>query len=204
MRQTIIQFLKRICIRCRRIRHRRGHGVHSPFAFSLLTDVVYEHLPYYAYRELRLLESSLHRHYPRRVCRLLFRLANRFQPRQVVEVGVSDGLTLRYLSAGCSRAVCAAVADEELLQHKLDGHQQIDLLHIARTGHYREAFDYGIVRVGERTLFVIEGIYDSREKREWWQQVVADERTGVTFDLYDVGLVFFDHTKNKQHYIVNF
>ena len=35
-----------------RIRHRCGYGVHSPFAFRFLTDVVYERTPYYAYSTL--------------------------------------------------------------------------------------------------------------------------------------------------------
>ena len=37
-----------------------------------------------------------------------------------------------------------------------------------------------------------------------WNQLKEDERVGVTFDLYDLGLLFFDKTKIKQHYIVNF
>ena len=36
----------------KRFRHRRGYGVHSPFAFAFLTDVVYERNAYYAYHEL--------------------------------------------------------------------------------------------------------------------------------------------------------
>ena len=36
------------------------------------------------------------------------------------------------------------------------------------------------------------------------RQIVASESTGSTFDLYDIGLVFFDKARYKQHYIVNF
>ena len=36
------------------------------------------------------------------------------------------------------------------------------------------------------------------------EQIVASESTGITFDLYDIGLVFFDKARYKQHYIVNF
>ena len=46
--------------------------------------------------------------------------------------------------------------------------------------------------------------YATAEKKLWWKEVVADERTGVTFDLYDVGLVFFDKSRVKEHRIVNF
>ena len=44
----------------------------------------------------------------------------------------------------------------------------------------------------------------NRRKTEMVEQIVASESTGITFDLYDIGLVFFDKARYKQHYIVNF
>ena len=38
------------------------------------------------------------------------------------------------------------------------------------------------------------------KNREWFQNLPAI----VTFDLYDIGIAFFDTKYNKQHYIVNF
>jgi adenylosuccinate synthase len=43
-----------------------------------------------------------------------------------------------------------------------------------------------------------------KEMKELWKRLQEDERVGITFDLYDLGLLFFDKTKIKQHYIVNF
>lgn len=36
----------------RRLRHRRGFGVHSPFAFNLITKVIEENFMYYSYAEI--------------------------------------------------------------------------------------------------------------------------------------------------------
>ena len=44
--------LKRPFIWLRRFRHRCGYGVHSPFAFNLITQVIYENTPYYKYKDL--------------------------------------------------------------------------------------------------------------------------------------------------------
>lgn len=60
----------------RRIRHRKGYGVHSPFAFDFIKQVLEEHDAYYAYSEM---DSRLkwwqHFRY-RRHQHLLFRLRN--------------------------------------------------------------------------------------------------------------------------------
>lgn len=44
--------LKRPFIWLSRFRHRCGYGVHSPFAFNLITQVIYESTPYYRYKDL--------------------------------------------------------------------------------------------------------------------------------------------------------
>ena len=227
-----MNFLKRLYIWCRRFRHRRGYGVHSPFAYGLLTDVVYEQLPYYAYDELKAVRRSLPRKavlYPERVDRLLFRLVNCFYPQSVLEVGTGAGLSLCYMAAGRVSARCVSLPGEEAsgvvaaehidlcenatlvpgplmetLCTELALEPKVDFLHIAHTGNYAQVFEKFLPHATEKSLVVIGGIHETRAKREWWSRVVADERTGVTFDLYDVGLVFFDHTKNKQHYVVNF
>lgn len=46
----ILLALKRPFIWLYRFRHRCGYGVHSPFAFNLITHVIYETTPYYKYR----------------------------------------------------------------------------------------------------------------------------------------------------------
>ncbi len=226
-----MNFLKRLYTWCKRFRYRKGYGVHSPFAFGLITDVVYERLPYYAYGELKELRRMLPKRarcYPKRVDRLLFRLVNWHQPLGVLDIGTGSGLSLCYLAAGRVDARCVSLPGEdtsklvpelvdvcknatfvhgplmEAFRRELALEPKADFLHIAHTENYAQVFEEFLPHVTKKTLVVIEGIHDTRAKCEWWHRVVADERTGITFDLYDVGLVFFDHTKNKQHYIVNF
>ena len=63
-----------------RFRHRKGYGVHSPFAFRFITDVIYESHPYYGYALLdRGLPLSM-RLRVRRGLHLLLRIANHLQP----------------------------------------------------------------------------------------------------------------------------
>ena len=50
---NLLLCIKRPFIWLSRFRYRCGYGVHSPFAFSLITDVIYEKMPYYAYSSLK-------------------------------------------------------------------------------------------------------------------------------------------------------
>ena len=73
---------------CRRFRYRCGYGVHSPSDFFLITSVVYEDLPYYAYERLKMSSPSKSLpHYREKVNKLLFRLVNYFRPMSLIEVG---------------------------------------------------------------------------------------------------------------------
>ena len=103
--------LTRPVVRLRRLTHRRGYGVHSPFAFEYITRVVLEHTPYYIYSDVERAEAgqatSRGRAWamrePRRVKRLLLRISNRARPSRILDIGAASSAAL-YLQAGCLRA----------------------------------------------------------------------------------------------------
>lgn len=220
-----MNILKQFGIACSRFRHRHGYGVHPPFAFDLITEVIYGRYNYYAYEELGAVRALVPKALPRyskKVDELLFRLVNRFQPELVVEVGTGSGLSIRYMAVAKKRARCVTFDTEchagvsamlrniSVAYHTvpsnagelLKNFSSIDLLHIAHTEHYEVVFEEALAHVSSGSLFIIEGIHESAAKRDWWKRVVADNRTGVTFDLYEMGLVFFDKSRPKQHFKV--
>ena len=72
----------------KRLPHRKGYGVHSPFAYNFLRDVVYESNHYYAYEDI---EHHLKGNWWQRRCqrkreRLLFRLRNWCGERPFIHV----------------------------------------------------------------------------------------------------------------------
>lgn len=219
----------RIANWCMRFRHRRGYGVHSPSDFFLITFVVYEDMPYYPFLSLHYLREDLEYlpHYREKTDKFLFRLANYWQPASMLEIGTGSGLQTRYL-AEAKRAPLLTLDDGQakpevakflsgyknvayeggnilrLLDEALAGREYPELVHIGHTPYYKEVFERLLPQVTERTCMIIGSPYATREKKQWWKRVIADPRTGVTFDLYDVGLVFFDKKRVKEHRIVNF
>ena len=203
--------LKRPFIWLRRFRHRRGYGVHSPFAFDFITDVVYEQSAYYKYKELRAHEKRLKQekgtdwlYEPPKLKRLLFRLVNYAQPATVVDAGRLSASSL-YLKAACGKADYTGAS--KLSELFLEADVPIDFLYLHDYHHpdfVEEVFKVCVARTTERSLFVIEGVRYTPAMTALWKRLRKHERVGITFDLYDLGILFFDRSRSKQDYIVNY
>ena len=196
---------------CRRFRYRCGYGVHPPSDFFLITSVIYEKRPYYAYKRLKQKEFSIYLpHYREKINKLLFRLVNYYQPSTLIEVGVGNGSSMNYMRAGNQKMEWTALKGRDLdrmiprVETTLQAYKVLECLHIGDTPYYKEAFEAALPYTNAKSLFIVGGIHRSKERREWWKGLKEDERVGITFDLYDVGLIFFDKERYKQHYIVNF
>lgn len=197
---NLLYYLKRPFIRLSRFRYRCGYGVHSPFAFSLITDVIYEKMPYYAYdllkveQKKRITTQRWEKGIPR-INRLLFRLVNKVQPATIIEVGQPSAASLYLQSAKPSAGYLFASDLSELF---LDADTPVDFLYL---NDYRnpalleEVFNICSRRTTPNSLFVVHGICYSKAMKNLWKQLQNDERVGITFDLYDAGLLFFDTTK---------
>jgi predicted O-methyltransferase YrrM len=95
----------------RRLRYRKGYGVHSPFVYSFITRVIEEKASFYAFDEIEKLRKTLaasnnelsrltlretqHRNYGA----LLFRMAHFFKCRSVIQIGGSTGIMSLYLAS---------------------------------------------------------------------------------------------------------
>ena len=93
-----------------RLHRSKGFGIHSPFAYHFVVDVLRERLPYYAYDEIAVLRrgviaatTHLWRH-PRIIsfknAKMIYRIVNFFNPQHILQVGTSYGI-----STACALAV---------------------------------------------------------------------------------------------------
>lgn len=178
----------------RRIRHSRGFGVQSPTAYSFIRYVINEHYPYYAYSELSAKFPSVGWR-ERKLLRLYFRIANHVQAAVMVDLCGRDDSLRAYVNAGCKSTEVMDALPEE-------GTAGIVRIRIA--DDFPEQFSKVIGKVDAGSIVIIEDIHRNRQARNMWRSVIADKRTGRTFDLYYCGIVAFDLSKYKQHYKVNF
>ena len=220
--------LRRLYNWIRRFPHRCGYGVHSPSDFYLITFVIYESLPYYKYKTLKAFRPLLYQypHHREKVDRFFLRFANYLQLPSLLEVGTGSGLSACYLSAGNEKMRCVTInpslpedvlavlssihsienkrGDElELLAQYLDKNK-LDLVHIGYTPLYKEIWEMILPHVEAYTCVLVSHPYADSMKKQWWKSVIADSRVTVFFDLYDVGILFFNPKRCKEHCIVNF
>ncbi len=183
----------------RRFRHRCGYGVHSPFAFRLITDVIYDRRKFYAYGPLAIQRRAHVCGLSERLDQLMLRLAREVQPRRVALWGDPVDMTRRYVEAGCQPDCIETVGCGRLPENR-----NYDWVFARRPGDSFDLFDQAARQAPNHALFIFEGIHRSKTAASNWKRITNDPRSTVTFDLYDIGLIFIHPKLNPQNYIVNF
>lgn len=245
----------------RKIRHSKGHGVHSPFAFNLITKVIREKASYYRIKDIELLRKRMLQNnqavsylnskgdkvVSKRVAdiikkqavspktgALLFRLANYFKPRTVLQIGPSMGFSSLFMVSYAPDVYCVSIEPDPYLVpvsqmiHEKGGRSAID----QRTGNYEEVlaalrkeektFDFIFFNVRneqhntlllfrdcmllsqENTVYVIDGIRAGKSTYDFWKEIISLNETTISMDLYSVGIVFQNKKLHKRTYKVYF
>lgn len=212
----------------RKIKHRKGYGVHSPFAFSIITEVIEEKTAYYAYQRMR-------RVYPKggvmplKVAQLLLRLSNRFRSRAILEIGCDGGYSiLPFLLVDSRNKVTTLATSQQrlqteqnlqLFQSSLERVRFIDQLSLLPDSYVADMIVVNGAPSGmqalellewiknhshERSLFFVRGIQPGHQLELLWDEICECDQIEVTMDLYDYGLAIRLPNFFKQHYVVSF
>lgn len=198
--------IRRALVWLRRSRHSRGFGVQSPWAYRFIRYVINEHYPYYSYSDL---EDKWKEHgkKERKLCRLYFRISNFLQSPLAIDCSDSSDMFVDYVTSGCKRTKIIKVLSESPMADidaALSTVESIPFLRLVLQGDYRMMLEKAAEKTNEKSLFVIEGINKSKATKAFWKEIVSSERFTTTFDLYYCGIIFFDHKRYKENYIVNF
>lgn len=158
---------------------------------------------------------------PSKLGQLLFRIANYYQPKTIIELGTSLGLSTAYLAMGNSAAdvitcegaaAVAAVAKENFslmrlnnitvtegdfdktLQPLLQTKNGWDLAFI--DGNHRKEptlryFEQLLLKKNEPAILIFDDIHWSKEMEDAWATIKDHPYTMLTIDLFFIGIVFF-------------
>lgn len=199
-----------------RLFHRKGHGVHSPFAYNLITRVIEEELPYYAFDEIetRFKKRSNHG-------RLLFRLVTYFGCNQTVIIGNNPPHLSLYaaLASGNKRLY---VVNHERLPHQVRDFmiarrlppvyydeyiEKLPELLDQGSGEtwrlivYNENRPYDMTRlINNKCIFVINNTRKDKRQRKCWHEMRRSDRACVSIDMHNMGIIFFNDKLSKGNY----
>ncbi len=217
----------------RKLKHRKGFGVHSPFAFAIITEVIEEKLPYYAYRTMQPLYGK-QSPVSYKVATLLLRLANRFKCRTCAELCCDGGYSMLPLMLADSRTRISTIAPAPMQKEvaarlrlfevndtrlafaptidALDDTVTYDMLVIngnpfasnGASNAPEQLLDWVKRHTHDDSLIFVSGIQPRQPLEAFWDQLCDDDNVTITMDLYNNGLAILKPRFFKQHYIVSF
>ena len=179
-----------------RMGYSRGFGVQSPSAYSFIRYVLTEHYPYYAYDELKMRFKSFD-HATKKKGRLYFRLANYAQASHWFDYHSVGQPYAAYVHEGCRKTVFQAI----------DGKTIPNAFRIARlsmTDDYQAVYEALCKVATDDSILILEGINANKDTKAFWRRVQESQKATRTYDLFLCGIIVFDTSKHKHHYIVNF
>ena len=165
---------------------------------------------------------------------VLFRIAKISDATQIIELGTSLGINTLYLSAvgekvsittfeGCEET--AAVASKlfekaqrtniemivgninETLPYFLKTRDVIDLVYFDANHQYQSTMNYYELlrnKIHNKTIFIFDDIHWSKGMNSAWMEIVGLPEVTLSLDIYDAGIVFFDKSFTKEHYVLDF
>ncbi len=210
----------------RRFRQRRGYGVHSPFAFEWITDVVYnQQAQYYAYAPL----SQRHKQWSGvlsiKDARLLFRIANHCRAKRILMVGQGLERERNYLQAARPSAQIVLLSDNQAVEQYLaqptntPPHFDFVLwmaaespddstLSLLSDPNHKETLSSpttnNLPDLHPTAVWVLLSPHDAPTRTTVWKTLQQSEWCTVSFDLHRFGVVFHYPKLQRQHYVVNY
>ena len=200
-----------------RKRHNGGYGIQSPSSFFFATQVLKEKLPYYAYPVLDATIGGNKRR--QKHFREFFRVTNHYQPANCISVGSAAGACTMLLArpsvahyavapAGMTpdmqtllnNSGCHIADPAEQLPAIIDKVGEIGMLFVDATEDAHALIRVALPHTNKNSVIIVDGINRSKAIQAWWQQLVGDNATVITYDMYSYGVLLFDKERIKQHY----
>jgi len=245
-------------------KHKKGHGIHSPFMFELITKVftnkpieddlqkvfdIHDRLK----KSTELLEfneigagslykrkkkqslnkiikrSSVNKKYGK----LLFNLIKYFEPKEILEIGTSVGISTAYIAQASKNSnfksiegikaktrIAEKVAQEldqntefiigdfdDIIDDITKSFEQLDFVFF--DGNHKKQntlkyFNTCLQKVHNNSIFIFDDIHWSTEMEEAWDEIKRNQTVKVSVDLFRMGLIFFKQELSYQQYVIKF
>ena len=172
-----------------RLRHRitsnssKGFGIHSPFMFDFITNVVNEKNPYYSYKEI---ENRAQSNKEEKYLKLIYRIINYYKIKNVLFLG-QDKYTERLLG------LCKNINIDTTGRDNIDGY---DFVYIADIGTLPDESIQS-----SDVIICINNIYNNSKL---WNRLKRIGISKIFIDFFDFGIIFAKNNFQTQIYKITF
>ncbi len=165
---------------------------------------------------------------------LIYRIVKHFQPKNILELGTSFGISTLYLSSanpnakiktfeGCNESAKIAAKNFKLLnannieiirgdfkdtfKKNISSIDKIDFVFVDGN-HQQKATKqyYDIIsnHSHNKTIIIFDDIHWSSGMQNAWKYITNSKKATLTIDLFFIGIVFLDPKLSKENYIIRF
>lgn len=212
-----------------KIRHHKGHGIHSPFVFNLVNNVIEEKRAYYCYADISDYLSTYHQKEltPNKRHRLAFRLVNYFGAQNILEIGSGMGINTLFLTASSSSCKCLCVEKdrnnrEVAKQLYMDFECQTTFMEEPPVLPIETKYDCIFINLDyysdlaedyldalckqchNESFIVVTGIRRNKVNNQLWKHLSSNQLRTVELDLFNIGIIFFDKQLSRWEYKISF
>ena len=78
------------------------------------------------------------------------------------------------------------------------------MLRICPSAGCEALLEAALQKTDDHTLFIIEDIGYNDTAKRMWHTLLESDITSVSYDLYYLGIAFFDRKRYKANFVVNF
>lgn len=166
--------------------------------------------------------------------RLLFRLVNHFQPKTIIELGTSLGITTLYLATPVAKSKIYTIEGCPVIQQlakkafqqagrqnivSINGEfdkelplvlnklEYVDMVYIDGNHRYQPTMNYFnqcLEKITDNSVFIFDDINWSREMTHAWKDIKKHPSVTVSVDLYRLGIVLFKKELLKQDFVLRY
>tara|TARA_B100001057_G_scaffold113040_1_gene111312 strand:- start:21 stop:638 length:618 start_codon:yes stop_codon:yes gene_type:complete len=185
------------------------HGIHSPFVYDLVTNVLNNKSHSQAYTKVRNLNDiKINSKY----LELIYRLITHYKSENILEINYFENLNRTYLNNFQLKANMFFCNRETNKISEIRTQNKIKL----------ESFDFAFFNIKNNdnltlnefmnylkyfhnnSIVAINNIHQSKEIEEVWKKIITQKEVTISIDLFFIGLVFFRKEQVKENFIIRF
>lgn len=210
-------------------KHHNGHGIHSPYLYHLVTQVIFNEYRYYSFDSIEYLFPAPDKEHE--IGQALFRLAEDIKASTLVSCGYAGTVDMAYLMSVKTDAYVLCLPDTEqskenarIIKSIMGGCHFVNVV-ATDTDRVKQSFDnlptidLGVFdlcadrvclnnlfetcleRTHAESVFVVKHIH-KKGMETWWKSLINHPQVTASLDVYNYGLLFFRPDLEKKHYLI--